>query len=40
MFQEGEGNRRWDVRSETDGREETGGIGQYGSRVRRPRESF
>ena len=34
-------NRRRDVRPETDGREETGGrpTGQYGSGVRRPRES-
>ena len=29
-----------DVRPETDGREETGGAGQYGSGVRRPGESF
>ena len=28
------------VRPETDGREETGGTGQYGSGVRRPGESF
>ena len=37
--QEGERNRRQVVRPETDGREETGGTGQYGSGVRRPRES-
>ena len=37
-FQEGERNSRRDVRPETDGREETGGTGQYGSGVRRPRE--
>ena len=37
--QEGERNRRRDVRPETDGREETGGTGQYGSGVRRPGES-
>ena len=30
-------NIRRDVRPETDGREETGGTGQYGSGVRRPR---
>ena len=30
-FQEGERNSRRDVRPETAGREETGGIGQYGS---------
>ena len=34
-FKEGERNSR---RPETDGREETGGTGQYGSGVRRPRE--
>ena len=28
------------LRPETDGREETGGTGQYGSGARRPRESF
>ena len=38
--QEGERNSRRDVRSETDGREETGGTGKYGSGVRRPGESF
>ena len=37
-FQEGERNSRRDVRPETDGREETGGTGQYGSGVRRPGE--
>ena len=37
-FQEVERNSRRDVRPETDGREETGGTGQYGSGVRRPRE--
>ena len=35
----GERNSRRDVRPETDGREETGGTGQYGSGVRRPGES-
>ena len=40
MVQEGERNCRRDVRPETDGREDTGGTGQYGSGVRRPRESF
>ena len=35
MVREGERNSRWDVRPETDGREETGGTGQYGSGVRR-----
>ena len=39
MVQEGE-NSRLDVRPDTDDREETGGIGQYGSGVRRPGESF
>ena len=29
-----------DVRPETDGKEETGYTGQYGSGVRRPGESF
>ena len=29
MVQEGERNSRRDVRPETDGREETGGTGQY-----------
>ena len=38
--QEGERSIRRDVRPETDGREESGGTGQYGSGVRRPRESF
>ena len=37
-FQEGEMNSRRDVRPDTDGREEAGGTGQYGSGVRRPRE--
>ena len=32
-------NRRRDVRPGADGREETGGTEQYGSGVRRPRES-
>ena len=36
----GEEPQTGDVRPETDGREETGGTGQYGSGVRRPRESF
>ena len=35
-----ERNSRRDVRPETDGREETGVTGQYGSGVCRPRESF
>ena len=35
-FQEGERNSRRDVRPATDGREETGGTGQYGSGVRGP----
>ena len=35
-----ERNRRRGVRPGTDGREETGGTGQYGSGVRRPRESL
>ena len=38
--QEGDRNSRRDVRPETDGGEETGGTGQYGSGVRRLRESF
>ena len=38
--QEQQRNSRRDVRPETDGREETGGSAQYGSGVRRPRESF
>ena len=38
--QEGEMNSRRDVWPETDGREEIGGTGQYGSGVRRPRQSF
>ena len=33
-FQKGERNSRRDVRPETDGREETGCTGQYGSGVR------
>ena len=36
--QEGERNSRRDERLETDGREESGGTGQYGSGVRRPGE--
>ena len=36
---EGSG-RGGDVRPETDGREETGGTGQYGAGVRRLGESF
>ncbi len=36
----GERNSSRDVRPETDGREETGGTGQYGYVVRRPGESF
>ena len=40
MVREGERDRRRDVRPEIDGREETGCTGQYGSGVRRPRESF
>ena len=39
-FMKGERNSRRDVRPETDGREETGGTGQYGSGVRLPGESF
>ena len=39
-MQEGERNIRRDVRHETDGREETGDTGQYGSGVRRPGESL
>ena len=38
--QEGESNSRRDVRPETDGRENTGGTGQYGSGVRRFGESL
>ena len=38
--QEGELNSRRDVRPATDGREDTGGTGQYGSGVRRPRKAF
>ena len=38
--QEGERNSRRDLRPEIDSREETGGTGQYGSGVRRHRESF
>ena len=37
---EGARNHRRDVRPETGGGEETGGAGQYGSGVRRPREGF
>ena len=37
--QEGERHSRRDVRPDTDGREEIGGTGQYGSGVRRPGES-
>ena len=33
-------NSRRDVRPATDGKEETGDTGQYGSGVRRPGESF
>ena len=33
MIQEGERHSRRDVRPETDGREETGGTGQFGSGV-------
>ena len=39
MVQEGESNSRRDVRPETDGREETGCSGQYGSGVCRPGEN-
>ena len=39
-FRKGRGTADGDIRSATDGREETGGTGQYGSGVRRPRESF
>ena len=39
-FGKGERNSRRDVRPETDGRQETGCTGQYGSGVRRLRESF
>ena len=38
--QEGERNSRRDVRPAIDNREDTGCSGQYGSGVRRPRESF
>ena len=38
--QEGERNNRRDVRPETDGREETGCTGQFGSGVRRPGKSL
>ena len=38
--QEWERNSRWDVIPVTDGREETGGTGQFGSGVRRPGKSF
>ena len=40
MVQEGKRNIRRDERPGTYCREETGGTGQYGSGVRRPRESF
>ena len=40
MVQEGERKNRRDVRPETDGREDTGGTGQYGSGVRRFGESI
>ena len=40
MVQEEERNSRRDVRPETDGREKTGGTGQYGSGVRRFGESL
>ena len=40
MVQEGERNSGRDVRPETDGGEDTGGTGQYGSGARRPGESF
>ena len=33
-------NSRLDVRPKTDGREETGGTGQYGDGVCRPGKSF
>ena len=39
-IQEGERHSRQDVRPETDGREETGGTGQFGSGVRRPGKSL
>ena len=39
-IQEGERHSRRDVRPETDGREETGGTGQFGSGVRRPGKSL
>ena len=35
MVQEEERNSRRDVRPETDGREDTGGTGQYGTEARR-----
>ena len=40
MIQEGERNSIWDVRPETDGREETGVTGQFGSGVRPPGKSL
>ena len=40
MVQEGERNCRWDVRPETDGREDIGGTGQYVAVVRRPGKAF
>ena len=38
--QEGERNSRWDVRPETDGREDTGLTEQYGSGVHRFAENL
>ena len=40
MIQEGERYSRRDVHPETDGREETGGTGQFGYGVRRPEKSL
>ena len=40
LVQKGERNSKRDVSPETDGREETGGTGQYGSGVRRPGKAF
>ena len=40
VVQEGESNTTRDVRPETDGGEETGSTGQYGSGDRRLGESF
>ena len=40
MVQEGQMNSRRAVCPETDGREDTGGTGLYGSGVSRPGESF